>query len=91
MDFTKTELILLGLTGALITIIIVLIGKLGIYASTGCWGECEPECSTKQCAASIDVKRYGLDGEEYDYHEIPEPSTILLVGAGAAIMLKMRA
>jgi len=91
MEFSKSEILLTAVIGSLIAIILVMIGKFGVYQQTGCWGECEPECSAKQCAASIDIKRYGLDGEQYGvYHEVPAPSTLLLMGAGVGIMLKMR-
>ena len=92
MEFNKTELILMSFVASLIAVIIVLIGYAGVKGETGCWGGCEPECSTKQCAASIDIKRYELGGEAYDtFHEVPAPNTLLLLGAGVAIMLKMKA
>ena len=92
MGFSKAEMIMMAFVAFLVTIIIVLIGYVGVQGKTGCWGPCDPDCSTKQCVSSIDINRYGLDGDHYDtFHEIPEPSTLLLMGAGVGIMLKMRA
>ena len=83
MEFSKSELLLISFVATLITIIIVLIGKVGIYNQTGCWGECAP-CAEQAC--SVELNPYNLD----QYHEIPEPSTLLLVSAGVGILFKMR-
>lgn len=92
MEFSKSELLLMGFVASLVTIIIVLIGKVGIYNQTGCWGECNPECATQQCA--VDVNPYNLNNYKADeYREIPEPGTLFLMGGvlcGLGIQSKMK-
>ena len=92
MEFSKSELLLMGFVASLVTIIIVLIGKVGIYNQTGCWGECSPECSERKCA--VEINPHNLNSyESSEYHEIPEPGTLFLMGSvlcGLGIQSKMR-
>ena len=86
IEVSKIGILMSVFIGLMFTIIISLIGLLGVQIKTGCWGECDPVCATQQCAASTEINPYNID----NYHPIPEPSTLLLMGAGVGVLIKMR-
>ena len=83
IEVSKIGAVMSVVIGLMFTIIISLIGLLGVHHKTGCWGECDPSCAAQQC--STEINPYNID----DYHPIPEPSTLLLMGVG--VLIKMRA
>ena len=77
MEVTKTDVLLMAIIGMLI----VAITSIGVakYNQTGCFTGCS-------VASGVELNPY-LDET---YHEIPEPSTLLLVSAGVGVLIKMR-